>query len=167
MTKSTNIFMNLIYKKTTFSLFHLIKYFSHKRELKKFKKTLMNGSPSFGLLWKMADFIKIAEIVFFYDNSLKNSTLGLYSSKGYIPGENGFKINSEDCLLVIKLYSDSQRVVLEVDRTKGECMKSHLSFINEEWEGDPTIYDEMLLEQLIKLINSKIIALFKYCYDLR
>lgn len=167
MLKTTNVFMDMIYRKTSFSFLHMLKYFKHKRELKKFERDIMNGSPSFGLLWKMADFIKSAEAVFFYDNSLKNSEFGLYSSKGYIPGENGFKINSPDCLLIVKLYSDSQRVVLEVDRTKGEGMKSHLAFCNEEWEGEPTIYDEMLLEQLIKLINSKIMMLFEHCYALR
>ena len=165
--KSINMFMNMIYEKVKLSPMTIFKYIKHKRKLKKFIKDIDQGSPSFGLLWKMADFIKYAEEVFFYDNSTKNTEFRLFSSRGYIPGENGFKINHPSCFIVVKLYSDTERVVVEMERTMGDRLKSRFAFSNEQWEGEPTLHDEMLLEQIIKIINGSILDLFKYCYDLR
>lgn len=164
---TTNVFMSMIYNKVNLSFKTFFKYFKQKRRVKKFRKDILDGSPSFGLLWKMADFIKYAEEVFFYDNSTKNTEFMLFSSRGYIPGENGFKINHPECFIIIKLYSDIQRVVIEMSRTKGSGLKNIMAFSNEQWEGEPTAFDEMLLEQLIKIINSSIISLFDYCYSKR
>lgn len=164
---ATNIFMNMIYEKVKPSIKNIFKYFSHRRKVKKFKKDIDQGSPSFGLLWKMSDFIKSAEEVFFYDNNKDNTDICLFSSSGYIHGENGFKINDPDCFVVIKLYSDTQRVVIEIERAKGQRIKHTMSFTNETWEGEPTAYDEMLLEQIIKMINKYILKLFDWCYERR
>lgn len=165
--KTTNVFLNLIYEKTKLSFKTFFKYFIHKRKVKKFRNDILKGSPSFGLLWKMSDFIKGAEKIFFYDNSTKNTEIGLFSSKGYSPGNNGFKINTEECFIVVKLFSDDQKVAIELERRNGEGMKTLFVFINEEWAEEHNLYDEMLLEQVIKIINSKIILLFDYCYNLR
>lgn len=167
MTASTNVFMNIIYEKVKLTPKTIFKYIKHRRKLKKFMKDIDLGSPSFGLLWKMADFIKASEEVFFYDNSTKNTEFMLFSSRGYIPGENGFKINHPECFIVVKLFSDTERVVVEIERTHGDRLKSRLAFIGEQWEGEPTLHDEMLLEQIIKIINSSMLNLFKHCYDLR
>lgn len=167
MTPTANMFMNIIYRKVTFSFRNFFKYHKHRREYKKFVNNIKNGSPSFGVLWKMADFIKLAELVFFYDNSLKNTEFGLYSSKGYNPEENGFKIRTNECSIVIKLYSGLEKVVLSIERLNGENLKTTLTFISDGWYGSHTTYDEMLLEQVIKIINSRILMLFEHCYDLR
>ena len=100
--RSGNLFINTIYDKTKLSLKTLFKYLKHNKQKKKLIKTIREGSPSFGLLWKMADFIKYAEELFFYDNSTKNTEIGLYSSRGYTYGCNGFKINATDCFITIK-----------------------------------------------------------------
>lgn len=165
--KTTNVFLNLIADKTALSFKTFFKYFRHKRKVKKFRNDIINGSPSFGLLWKMSDFIKGAEKIFFYDNSTKNTDIGLFSSKGYAPGNNGFKINTEECFIVVKLFSDDQKVMIELERRTGECMKTLFIFENENWTSEHNFYDEMLLEQVIKVINNKMIRLFDYCYDLR
>jgi len=168
METTTNVFVNMILNKVAFSWRHLFKYLSHKKELKKFRKKIDEGSPSFGLLWKMADFIKYAEEIFFYDNSLKgNNDIMLYSSRSFAPGENGFKIVDPRCTITIKLLSESQKCILEVSRNSGAKLKNTMEFISDNWSGEPTAYDEMLLEQVIKMINSCILKLFDFCYNER
>lgn len=169
METTTNVFVNMILNKVTFSWRHPFKYLSHKMELKKFKKKIDRGSPSFGLLWKMADFIKYAEEIFFYDNSnTKNDNgIGLYSSRSFNAGENGFKIINSKCTITIKLLSESQKCILEVARNSGAKLKNTMEFISDNWSGEPTAYDEMLLEQVIKMINSCILKLFDFCYNER
>lgn len=157
----------MIYDKVELKFCNLFKYFSYKRKVNKFRSNILNGSPSFDLLWNMADFIKFAEGIFFYDNSLKNTEFGLYSSRNYTNGQNGFRVSTPECRLVIKLFSDHQRVCVEIERIKGEGRKSTLSFTDGDWDDSHNQYDEMLLEQIIKVINSSIIALFDHCYNLR
>lgn len=164
---SMNVFIEEIYKKKKLSLFGLFGYLRHKSKLKKFKKKINNGSPGFNLLWDLSEFIKIAEAIFFYDNSVRNTDIGLYSSKNYQSGTNGFRLFSNDCNITIKLFSSSKSLALEVDRIKGEKQKTIINFKDEQWEEDPTLYDEMLLEQVIKLINERALKLFDYCYALR
>ena len=86
-TKKLNMFIDIIYDKMeSRSIFS--KWFNYLK-MRRFKKTLSTCSPSFHVIWQIADFIKYAERLFFYENSIKNS---LYSSNSYSDGENGFKI---------------------------------------------------------------------------
>jgi len=163
--KQMNIFTELIYEKH--HKMNFIKRFFYRRRVNKFIKNIENGSPSFDLLWALSDFIKIAEMVFFYDNSLKNESIGLYSSKNYQDYNNGFKITCKDCSIVIKLYAKSKEVALSIERHNGEKTATSISFMDNQWVGEPTMYDEMLLEQVIKRINEKAIALFWFCYNQR
>lgn len=165
--RSGNVFINTIYDKVKPSFRTLFKYLKHKKAKEKLIKTINNGSPSFGLLWKMADFIKYSEELFFYDNSTKNEDIGLYSSRGYSPGCNGFKINDNDCWITIKLFSESQKTVVELERKFGEHYKTNMTFVNDMWDSENTIYNEMILEQIIKIINKRVIMLFEWCYNRR
>lgn len=165
--QNVNLFIYFIYRKINFSMFHIFKYMKHKYKLNEFKKSIIDGSPSFGLLWKMADFVKYAELIFFYDNSVKNNDFGLYSSTRYDDGENGFKITTDKYTIVVKLYSESKKVSIELNRLIGDKIRTNISFIDEQWTSNPSIYDEMIIEQIIKDINSRIIKLFNYCYELR
>lgn len=167
INKKLNPFMEMIYNKVSFKPLSLFKLLFYKRKLKKFRRDILECSPSIDLLWDMADFIKLAEVVFFYDNTLKNTEFGLYSSRNFPAGQNGFRINGVDCRITIKLFSDIQRVCVEIERLKGEGGKTTLSFTNGDWEMTHTPYDEMLLEQVIKTINKKIITLFDHCYEIR
>lgn len=166
--KTPNIFMNIISEKNPKGL---ISKWAHKIKLRRFRKTILEGSPSFGLLWKMADFIKIAEVVFFYNNTHSlDSEFAIYSSKEYMAGTNGFKLKDDGtgCIIVIKLISDTQKVIVDIERQRGNKLKNSLVFVDNKWQDtNYTAYDEMLLEQVIKIINSKIIALFDHCYSLR
>lgn len=166
MNNQTNIFIDLIYKKKTLSLFGLIPYLKHRRAVKAFKDLIDKCSPGFEMLWAISDFIKIAEHVFFYNNSTKTE-IGLFSSDNYQEGTNGFKVYDDNCNITLKLFNGSKTVALEVERTNGNKKKSMLSFKNESWEKNPTVYDEMMMEQVIKAINKKTLLLFDYCYKLR
>ena len=166
-TNTSNIFMNTIYDKVDFSLKNFFKYFKQRRKYKKLIKDIDNGSPCFGVLWKMCDFIKLAEIVFFYDNSIENKEYGLYSSNNYTPGENGMKIHDTEVDMTIKLKSDRSVVIIELDRNLGNHHRTKMEFENDNWKGIPDIYDEMILENIIRIINRKFLCLFKDLYDQR
>lgn len=165
ISKSTNTFMNLIYEKVKLTPFNIFKYLSHRRKLKKFRKHILNCSPDFSLLWRMADFIKYAEEIFLYDNAQKNGHL--YSSRGYTAGQNGFRITDETKIITVKLYSDTQRVILELKRQIGSKLDTSLSFTADNWDDPPSAYEEMLLEQLIDCITTEILKLFDECYNKR
>lgn len=166
MSNQVNTFIDLIYKKKKLSFFGLIPYLVHRKSVKAFKNKINKCSPGFEMLWDISDFIKIAEYVFFYDNSMKTE-IGLFSSDNYQKGTNGFRIYDDNCNITLKLFRGSKTAALEVERTSGNKKKSMLSFKNESWEKDPTIYDEMMIEQVIKAINKKTLLLFDYCYELR
>ena len=158
-----NIFINMIYNKPSSGFFKKRK---HKKEANKFRKEILDGSPGFGLLWRMSDFIKLAEDVFFYSNSLNNTEFGLYSSRQFEENQNGFKITDAEkgVVITIKLLSKSQHVIMEIDRINS-FSKTTLSFTNEQWDRAPSIYDEMVLEHAIKIINTRIIKLFDHYYN--
>lgn len=163
--QDTNEFINLIYNKPTTGFFKKLAY---KKKIKKFRKDILEGSPSFGLLWKMADFIKFAENVFFFDNHPKNK--GLFSSRSYTDGQNGFKISPENeaVEIIVKLYSDTKRVVVEIERgSTSNGFKNNLTFEDDSWITVPTIDDEMLLENVIRRINTSIVELFDKYYAQR
>lgn len=159
----TNIFMDIIYKYTMSG--NVFKKVFYKCKINSFKRKIRKCSPDFWLLWNMADFIKYAEEVFMYNNSLDNNCPGLFSSRGYIDGQNGFKISGIDYTMVIKLFSDTKKVAINIDRLNGGNIKTSLLFKNEEWDKDPTIYEEILLEGIIRDMNERFINLFDYCLN--
>lgn len=168
---TNNIFMEYIYKKMKLTPFNFITYFFNIIKLNKFKKEIYKSSPSFDILWQMADFIKLSELVFFYNNTpnIKNidMKIGLYSSSKYECGTNGFKIFTPECDITIKLFSSSNKVSLDISRDIGEKRTTSMTFVNGQWKNDPDLNEEMLIEQVIKCINNRILRLFDYCYKLR
>lgn len=160
-----NIFLNLIYEKV-FNKKNIFRSIYHRLKLNKFKKEIKNRSPDFKILWQVSDFIKASEEIFFYDNSLKNSDIGLYSSRSYIDGQNGFKITDSDCSIIIKLFQEHEVLAIDIERFKGNRIKDSFYFEHGQWNKDPSIRDELLLEQVIKIVNRKIIGLFEYCYSI-
>lgn len=169
LMNSLNIFMRYIYDKEPLKVCNIFKYWAHKRSLKKFKKNIYESSPSFNILWQMADFIKLAESVFFYKNTQKESSFGLYSSRNYAVGTNGFRVSdfNKGLRVTIKLYNESRKVLLEIEYLNSDNAKQIMSFTNNEWDTMPTAYDEMLLDQIIRSINFSIMNLFDHCYDQR
>lgn len=137
-------------------------YIKHKRFIKKIR----NWSPSIGVLWFFADFIRIAERVYFFDNRKDGA---LFSSSSYSYGENGFIITSHDdnVKLTCKIYSDDQKVIIEIKRLNGSNLITEHSFQNNEWsyDSDRSIYDEVLIDNAIGIINRSMIELVEYCWN--
>lgn len=138
------------------------RYFS-KRKFNKFCKETMQSSPSLGILWYFAEFIKLADRVYFYPNS-KNGIL--YSSRSYSAGENGFTINDKDngIRLVVKLFSDEQCTCIQVTREGSSYITEH-KFRNNAWTDDRESYDEVLIDNIIGIVNSHIVGLLKWCWN--
>ena len=160
----TNMFMSQVQAARKFSFLHPFKYWNYRKSYKNFVKKIDRGSPSFGVLWHFADFIKYAELIFMYNNC-KDSTL--YSSQDYAPTQNGFKITFEEMVITIKLYSDTKKVGIDIVRSVGNRIKSNYTFENEQWTIEPDEYDEILLDRIIGLINSCMIFLLNWCITIK
>lgn len=150
----TNIFMSLVNDSMKFSFIHFFKWRKYRKKYHKFCDTITNGSPSLGVLWYFAEFIKYSEIIFFYDNSKDG---WLYSSNSYDPGENGFRIKTKDCIITIKLFSDNQIVGIDIENTAGGHIKTNYTFENGQWTTTPDEYDLLHIETIISIINDSMI----------
>ena len=132
-----NIFIEHIYNKTRFNVFNYIKY-------RRFLRKLDKVNPNFGMLWQIADFIKILEQVYMYDNSSTNT---LYSSLKFEEGENGFILNTNEASIRFKLYQENETIGMEIIRNKGNKLKSSMRF-NENSLID-NIHDAQLMINII------------------
>lgn len=162
-TNCENVFIDLISKKTLTKGF--FKMIHHHHDVNKFKRTIEKGSPSFFLLWNFADFIKYAEKIFFIENS-NPEKLGCYSSRNFKAGQNGFRINTHEVSIVVKLFNSTCSIAMDI-LYKDTNTTEQFKFKNEEWDQEYNLYDEMLLEEIIKIINWRMILLFEECYDKR
>lgn len=156
----TNIFMMQVRDAVKFSFKNISKYLKYRKSIKKFKKKIMEGSPSFGVLWNFAEFIQYAELIYFYDNN-KNAIV--YSSTDYTPTQSGFKINGDKFIIVVKLFSNSKRVGIDIERKYGNKLKTNYTFENDQFIEEPDEYDELLLDNIIEEINRIMIWLLKRC----
>lgn len=154
MESMTNIFMQQVGDSMEFSFLHIFKYFKYIRKRKAFKKRILTGSPSFGVLWYFAEFIKYCEIIFFYDNSI---TSKVYSSNKYDLCTNGFRINHPDAIITVKLYSDSQTVSMDIENKAGNKIKTNYIFENNSWTKEPDAYDILHIDNVINIINRTMI----------
>ena len=145
-----------------FSFRHPIKTLESKRELKKFVRAIRRGSPSLGVLWNFADFIKYAERIYFTPNSKDQ----LYSSNEYKPGENGFRINGTDIIITCKLYSEDQTVGIDLEY-KNSRLKTRYTFCENTWQEEPDEYDELLIDRVIDIINNHMLQLLERCISIK
>lgn len=160
--KTDNIFINFIYNKIPFKIINIVPYYINKRKVKRFRKKILTGSPSFSMLWDMANFIKLSEYLYFYRNTTTNY---IFSSRKYSNGENGFVINIEDdnTVIVVKLYKNSDKVIIEIKRCTNYI--TSFEFLSNQWTINPTGMDEILLDNVTQTINNNIIKLFDWCYN--
>lgn len=163
-TNFANGFLNIVDKKYTG--FNPIRKLISNIRFRRTCRKIFNTSPSFGQLWSFADFIKLSEKIFFYNNKSGGS---LYSSSSYKVGENGFVINSDidKVIITLKLYSDSQTITMDVKRTSGSNMTTTMTFVENSWGDDPDESDIILLDNVIGIINRHILMLLRYCYERR
>lgn len=141
-----------------------IKKLISQHKYNKYISRLRKQSHSIGSLWFFADFVKLAERVYFYNNK-KDSPNGVYSSNSYHTGENGFIITATDKDVVIncKLYSDTQKVILEAKRLNGTNKITELEF-NGSSPLKTDDYDEVLIDNIIGIINRYIIKVLNFCW---
>ena len=158
--KNINIFMRYINDKVPYRYF--LRRIIHNISVYRFKRNILNGSPSFNILWQMADFVKLSERIFFYNNNTEGL---IYYSNNYATGENGFIARDDGVKIIVKLYRDTKKVTVDIWRLSGSNAKTILTFTQDEWDNTPTVYDEMLLELVIKIINHNVIYLFNKCYS--
>lgn len=158
----TNIFMNQVRDAVSFSWKNFFKYFKFRKSYKKFCKNIKMGSPSFGVLWNFSEFIQYAEIIYSYDNSKTNS---IYASRDYIVGQRGFKISNGEIIITCKLYSDDQKVGIDVENKTGNKIKTSYVFINGAWTKEPDDYDILHIDRIIEIINRHMLQLLYYCMD--
>lgn len=161
-----NMFIEMISEAIAFSWTHCFKYWSNKRKLKKFRKNIISSSPTYGVLWQMADFIKYAEKIFFIPNNQKSI---LYSSRNYSHGQNGFILNDNGLKTTVKLIREERdkKTLLEIETLGGSSGKTLMTFVNNEWRSNPDELEEMMLDQAIDSINRNFINLFDQCYAKR
>ena len=160
-TNFANGYLNIIDKKYT-GFNPILKWIS-KIRFKRTCRKIFNTSPSFGQLWNFASFVRLAEEIFFYNNK-RDSTL--YSSASYKAGENGFVITSEidHVVITVKMYSDTEQIAMDVKRTNGTNMMTTFLFRSNDWEGEPSESDIVLLDNIIGIINRHIVMLLEFCY---
>lgn len=137
--KTVNFFMEPIYAKKKFSILSWLKmkFFIHK---------LNKISPDFNMLWEIADFCKILEVVYMYDNS-NNSKL--YSSTKQTNGMNSFIIKNESCSILYTLDASAKEICIEIKRNIGNKSNSIIRFI----DGEAEIKTEDNKHLFINLIN--------------
>lgn len=131
---------------------------------RKFQTKIIKQSHSIGSLWMFADFIKIAERVYFYENTKSGD---IYSSSSYTSGENGFHIKDplERVEIHCKLYSDDQAIVFEVKRINGGSIVNEVRFQGGEWTyGKGHDYNEVLVDNIIGIVNNAIITVLDFCW---
>lgn len=153
-----NIFIEPIYKKKKFNIIEYIKY-------RKFLHSLKTTMPNFGMLWQIADFIKILERVYFYNNSPRNAH-GMYSSLKYDNGENGFCVFTDDVNIKYKLNDACQSITIELERLQGNKVKSNMTF-NPNETYDLSDLDEELLIQITDITMNSVIKLVKTYYKIK
>lgn len=163
-TNFSNGFLNIIDKKYTG--FNPIMKLISRIKFNRICKKIFNTSPSFGQLWNFANFIRLAEEIFFYNN--KRDSL-LYSSASYKAEENGFVITSEidHVIITVKMYSATQEIIMDIKRTNGTNMMTTMRFKENDWEDPPEEGSIVLLDNVIGIINRHIVMLLRYCYDRR
>lgn len=133
----------------------------YKKECKKIK----SKSHNLGSLWFFSEFIKLAELYFFFDN--KNGAY-IYSSRSYKYGENGFVINDTEHNIVLKctLNADEQEIFINIKRTNGTNLSTDLVHNGQRWRI--TIDDDcsrVLIDNVIAIINQAIIYVLDFCWS--
>jgi hypothetical protein len=156
--------LNDIYIPEKHTIRNHIKAYKSRERYDAFIDTIMHGSPDLNLLWQFADFIKLSERIYGYDNSSKNK---VFSSYKYSEGENGFKLTTETCTIVIKLFEKDNAVGIDIENTHGSKLKSNFYFEDMSWTTNPTVYDELQLDHIIDIVNQSMVSMFNEVIKLR
>lgn len=133
-----------------------------------FIDSLVNTSPSFQDLWDIAEFIEQLEYTYFYNNSLDSDihTKNFASTRT----NKGFDINYKDSIsnnkvnIKCKLNIIDQKITIEVKRNSNPNDVTTMVFKDEKWVSYKNDTDEVLLDNIIRIIWDKFIKLIKPYY---
>ena len=154
----TNMYANIVDMAIPFSFKNFFKWLKFREEYKKFYRKIYRGSPAFSALWEFSDFIKFSDVVFVIKDD------SLISSTEYRPGENGFKIKEQYRNITVKLYSEQEKVGIDIENmnTSGK-RKFNFTFEKGDWTKDHDMYDEFFMDMIIQAINNTILRRLDMC----
>lgn len=162
---TTNVFMSWVENKVPKTWKTWFKAWKYNRRYEKFKREFIRSSPDFIRMWQICEFVKLAEKIYFYNNSRDNIIL---SSNGYAPGSNGFVIETDDVSITVKLTMDIHKIVMEIKRKKGNLTKPTVyTFIEGDWTDDHDTSDELLVDFVTSIIVDHTVMVLDWCYNRR
>lgn len=131
-------------------------------EVLEFIKYLNTISPGFKLLWCMADFVHMIEIVYMYQNTEKSPIYSYINTKNSV---RSFRINHKDFYVEYTLYEADHFISIKVHRDWNDKAKSEISFPEGQAVME-TRADEILMFNIIEWTMIPIRALFENYYKL-
>lgn len=150
-----NMFAEWLYSYRKFNIIRHIKF-----EL--FIRKLNKVAPDFDMLWQIANFVKILEVVFMYPNN-KKSTLN--SIDKYEHGVNGFSFTHLNTQFKFKLFEEDKHIHIDIVSTVDGKLKSAIKFKNGDASVITNEHDEQLFININDwLMNTVIIVLRHYYY---
>lgn len=162
---TTNVFMSWVEHKVPRTWRTWFKAWRYERKYEKFKREFLQSSPDFIRMWQICEFVKLAEKIYFYNNSRDSIIL---SSSGYTPGNNGFVIEREDVAITVKLTMDTTKIIMEIKRKAGTMSKATTyTFIEGQWTDDHDASDDLLVDYVISIIVERTVELLDWCYNRR
>lgn len=161
--KYNNIFFeNILQPRETWFISKLIQDY----RIKKYYKDLYNTSPSYAMMREMAEFIKIAELAYFYHNSNKIDCDGMpvtYTNNNIIYLE--FML-TEHKICTIGLKQNSDTIILNIKNIVTNEIITSLKFKDRQLVIDNKI-DEQLFINLLRSMMRSFIKLMKYCRNIQ
>ena len=130
------------------------------KEVKCFKLYLTKVSPDFKMLWYIADFIKVLEMLYMYHN-VETAPIYCILTKSSV---RSFRVNFVDFYIEYTLYEDDKLINFEVIRLWNKDATSKVSFIDGEGIMK-TRSDEVLMFTIIDLTMQRVYDLFVETYD--
>lgn len=159
-----NYFMDMVSRKYIgWNIFKRIySHFAFLHECNEISKS----SPSLGVLWQFADFIRLSDRIFLLGSDTSNV---LYSSDGYDTNNNGFVIRDDSSCtrIVYKLNHRASEVKIEVSKLTTNSKVSNVlcefTFKNSKLDPSMEKYDDMLVKNIIDITNRNIINRMWMC----
>lgn len=143
----------------------IIKWLNYRKYKKECNK-IRRKSHTIGSLWFFAEFIRLAEVVYFFDNKRDSY---IFSSRSYEYGKNGFVITDKDIgvTLTCELDSDDQVISITIKRHNGSNMVTKLVYENNHnrWKYPEIQYGRVLIDNAIAIINKAIIYVIDFCWN--
>lgn len=159
METKNNLFIDWIYKKP-YKFFPKI---AHRIKFLKFIYNIKNLAPDFDMLWNIAEFCKLLQMVYFYKPD--NSKDHIVYKVPQVRGQNSFIIVKNDYEIKFILREINKNITIEIrDRDNYKAVLSKISFNSGECSISNDT-DVAIFENLNYLIMDNTIKLLKKYYN--